>query len=127
MNTEVSEKDQMRAIYHFKNDATFDAFYDGMVASFSGDNPKSVEMFARVVELEPDNPIGYNFLVMSLEFDETSTEADRLKWVETWAEVAAKSGIGTQILRANMALQWYKATPEERAGWGKHGTKDAPS
>ena len=122
---ENEEKQQMREVYRFENDTAFEYFYEGMKASLAGKTQNSIESFAHVVELEPDNPVGYNFLVMSLEFDENSTEADRLKWVEQWVKVSEAYGNGTQIMRSNMVLKFYKSTPEERERWLKHGTKNA--
>jgi len=113
MNDRV-DKIQCRAIYPFKSDDAFETFYSGLNYSFAGDTESSIEMFARVVEMEPENPLGYNFLLMSLEFDESSTEDERMKWAEEWVRVAEKSGIETQIVRANASLKWYKMTPKER-------------
>ena len=121
MSTELSEKEQMRRIYLFNNDVAFDSFYEGLLAAHSNQTKRSIELFREAVQADPSNPIPYNFLAMSLEFDESVSEEERLKVVEKWAEVAGESGNTTQMLRSQMALKWYKMTPEERKEASRHG------
>jgi hypothetical protein len=121
MDTELSEKEQMRIIYPFKSNAAYDAFFEGMNCAFSNQTEKSVGWFRTAMQLEPDNPLPYNFLVMSLEFMDESPEDERKTLCEKWVEVAGKSGNTTQMLRSKMALDYYEMTPEERKQRFKNG------
>ena len=93
-----------------------------MFASFAGQTKESIEKFKRFCRIGTwNNPIPYNFLVMSLEFDEDSPEEKRKILCERWVELAEKSGNTTQMLRAQNALKRYGMTPEERKEAWKHG------
>ena len=74
MSTDYYEKEQVRRIYPFNNDVAFDAFYEGMLAAHSNQTKRSIELFRESVQADPSNPIPYNFLAMSLEFDKSVTE-----------------------------------------------------
>jgi hypothetical protein len=111
---ESENKTTYKTIYPFKNILAFDAFFEGMQSSFAGQTQKSIELFEKSLQLEPDNPFPYNFLVMSLEFITDRGEEERKVLCEKWVKVAIESGNKTQILRAQSSLDYYKLTPEER-------------
>jgi hypothetical protein len=104
---ESDDKKNARLIYPFRDDATFDIFYEGIIRAYAGETEKSIECFRKVVGLENDNPVPYMFLIMSLEFDLDSTEEERRELCKTWLDVAVKSGNSTQMTRAKMAVKYY--------------------
>lgn len=109
----MSDKDQAREVYKFENDEAFERFYAGMEHAFNNDLDKAIDSFRSSIDLEPDNPFPYNYLVMMLEFKSTSDD-ERLGLCERWVAAAEKSGRPSQILRSHVSLDFYKLPPEDR-------------
>jgi hypothetical protein len=110
----MDAKEQTRLMYPFKNDEAFEVFYTGMLCAYNCETERSIELFRKAIDLEPDNTFAYMYLIMSLEFSKNSTEEERKNLCDKWLSVAEQSGNKTQVTRAVYAIDFYKMTPEER-------------